>query len=143
MELLYFVLALLCSPLPESDIVALPCSVNGTEVCCEWAYIVDRYCCPSANDPDCVDDCDEEQRKTDLANALWGAERQCIEARTLLSPACGPDAWRYDGSGFNYYDRAPSLWSVLLYWFLPTPEPFDDHLECLRFNPNPEECEAE
>lgn len=143
MSIIYWLLALGCSPLPDSGLVAQPCVVNGDEVCCEWAYIVDRYCCPTADDPKCDDDCDEAQRAEDRANALWGAERHCIEAVELITPGCNTRAWQYDGSGFEYYDREPTLWSVILWWFMPTPEPFDERLECLRFNPYPEACEGE
>ena len=142
MGFVYWLVALFCSPVPGGTAVAQPCHVDGQQVCCSWAYIVDRYCCHSATDPDCEDDCTEQERRQDYANALWGAERQCIKVADLIGPACSAKHWQHDGDGFEYYDRSPAVWSVLLWWFMPTVEPFDEHLECLRFNPHPEDCDG-
>jgi len=116
MGIVYWLLALICSPLPQSDLVAAPCTVRGAEVCCEWAHVVDRYCCPTADDRSCTDDCDDQQRAADTASPLWGAERQCIAAGELLAPSCNARAWRYDGNGVEYYDREPTLWGMVAGW---------------------------
>ena len=140
MGVLYWFLALFCSPVPSAHMVAIPCDVTAQQVCCSWAYIVDRYCCPDANDPLCEDDCTEKERKQDYINALWGSERQCIDRDKLATASCDRSNWTFDGGEMAYYDTAPTIWSVLVWWFFPSAEPFDDHLECLRFNPQPQEC---
>ena len=143
MDLIVLFLAAICSPVPDGVIVPRFCASEGASICCEYAYIVDRFCCHTADDPDCEDDCTEAERQEDAQNALWTSERHCIHPRVLFSGACASDSWKYNGGGFEHYDREPTLWNKLVWWMFPDGEPFDEYLECLKYGTHPHRCEGE
>ena len=88
MGLIYWLLALACTPFPESDLLASPCEHEGDEVCCSWVYQVNPG---------------------DLIVPIWAAERQCIDASELTSMDCRPRRWRYDDIGADYYEVEPTV----------------------------------
>ena len=76
-------------PFPETG-VSCGVASGGGEICCEWEYVVDRYCC-DADDTLCEDDCSDEERSDDRANTLWGMESHCVEMGTCK--------WVFNGDG--------------------------------------------
>ena len=92
MGLLYWLLAISCTPFPTSDLLATPCSVESGTVCCSWAYQVEP------GEP---------------IAPIWAAERQCIDASELLKPDCRPSRWRFDGIGPEYYESEPTFRGIL------------------------------
>ena len=74
------------------------CRSEGSEWCCTWMYVVDRFCCPGDSyNKECWDDCTPEEREEDRENALWASEEYCIN---LVSPC----DWTYNAGGFSQPD---------------------------------------
>jgi hypothetical protein len=57
--------------------------------CCEWRYVIDRYCTTDSLEP--IDDCTPVERADDAMNALRSEESWCYKF------ACG---WMLNGEGY-------------------------------------------
>ena len=97
METIVFVLWTFCSILspnhcrPYMPPDEMHCAAKGGEVCCEFTYIISRYCC-AADDAVCEDDCTEAERVGDEINALRSTELWCLEG------AC---SWSLESYGYH------------------------------------------
>ena len=98
MSLIAYLIILICSPWSHPDDVpyvesfeSIHCGHMGGELCCEFTYLIDQYCCPDG-EKGCEDDCDEAKRASDRLNALHSTEQWCM---------IRPWLWRIESYGYH------------------------------------------